>query len=75
MSVDSLVGLVMEVVWRRDRRWISEWRGRLALVVMVVVGRRDGNRRCLVALSSSWRWFGGGMDEGTVNVDVVLPLS
>ena len=43
--------------------------------MMVVVGRRDGNCHCLVALSSSWRWFGGGTDEGTVNVGIVLSLS
>ena len=43
--------------------------------MMVVVGRRDGNHCRLVALSSLWRWFGGGTDEGTVNVDVVSSSS
>ena len=42
MSVDiiSLV-LVVEVVWRRDRRGDGECRCHLAPIMVMVVGRRD----------------------------------
>ena len=78
MSVDiiSLV-LVVEVVWRRDRRGDGECQRHLAPIMVMVVGRRDRGQQALTLSrwSLSWRWFGGETGEGMVNVDVILPPS